>query len=165
MTGNPDLCASGKSCQTTPTFTSGTPAVGTSGGGKKKKSSKLPVILGVTIPVFVLIWAVVGVLAILHHKRKTAAVAALTAGENLCNHKRKTSAVAILHHYNFPLISLCFVHDVDQNGGANRPNGASINPQMIGKIGMAVMDEFKVNVNDQGTSSENTSNNQTAQQA
>ena len=52
------------------------------------------------------------------------------------------------------------------NGGANTPNGAAINPQMIGKIGMAVMNELKVNVNEQGTFSENTSStNGTTQQA
>ncbi|KAL3518273.1 hypothetical protein ACH5RR_020862 [Cinchona calisaya] len=132
VTGNPDLCTSGKSCQSTPTATSGTPA-GRSprGGSTKKKSSKLPVIVGVTIPVFVLIWVVVGVLAILHHKRKTAAVAAITQG---------------------------------QNGGGNTPNGAAINPEMIGKIGMAVMNKVIMN-EQQGISSENTSStNQTAQQ-
>ncbi|XP_027063275.1 uncharacterized protein At1g24485-like [Coffea arabica] len=135
VTGNPDLCTSGKSCQSAPTATSGSPAARSSRGGKKKKSSKVPVVVGVTVPVFVLIWAVVGVLAILHHKRKSAAIAAVSAGQN-------------------------------GNGGANTPNGAAINPQMIGKIGMAVMNEFKVNVDEQGTFSENTSStNGTTQQA
>ncbi|KAK3024463.1 hypothetical protein RJ639_043184 [Escallonia herrerae] len=98
VTGNPDLCASGKSCPST------------SYSGSKKKKNKLPVILGTTIPSFLVVWAIAGVLAILRQKRKKASVAAVGAG---------------------------------QTGGANGPNG------MAGKIGEAVMDEFKVYVEEQ----------------
>jgi hypothetical protein len=73
--GNPDLCVSGKSCQ--PTSTDGTVITSTPSGGRKK-SNKLPVILGTTIPIFVFFWAIVGFLV--HHKRRTAAIAAITAG-------------------------------------------------------------------------------------
>ncbi|OMO91392.1 hypothetical protein COLO4_18422 [Corchorus olitorius] len=56
----------------------------TSGGASptssKKKSSKTPIILGTVIPVFVLVWVVVGVFAVLRHKRKSAAIAAGQAG-------------------------------------------------------------------------------------
>ena len=97
MTGNPDLCTSGKSCQSAPTATSGSPAARSSSGGKKKKSSKVPVVVGVTVPVFVLIWAVVGVLAILHHKRKSAAIAAVSAGKSFCNHRQYTSKMIVLY--------------------------------------------------------------------
>ncbi|KAK8679067.1 hypothetical protein V6N13_144538 [Hibiscus sabdariffa] len=72
VTDNPDLCVSGKSCKTASgvdTFGSG----GSSSSGKKK--SKVPVILGTTIPVFVLFWVIAGVCAVLHHKRKSAAIA------------------------------------------------------------------------------------------
>ncbi|KAL4281683.1 hypothetical protein GQ457_03G044260 [Hibiscus cannabinus] len=72
VTDNPDLCVSGKSCKTASgvdTFGSG----GSSSSGKKK--SKVPVILGTTIPIFVLFWVIAGVCAVLHHKRKSAAIA------------------------------------------------------------------------------------------
>ncbi|KAA8549545.1 hypothetical protein F0562_001437 [Nyssa sinensis] len=111
VTGNPDLCTSGKSCQTTDTPTSS----GYAGSGKKK-SNNLPAILGATIPSFLVFWAIVGVLAILHHKRRTAAVAAMSAGPN-----RPTGA----------------------------PQGTGINMQMAGKIGQAVIHEFKVNMEEQ----------------
>ncbi|XP_057482966.1 putative leucine-rich repeat receptor-like protein kinase At2g19210 [Actinidia eriantha] len=84
VTGNPDLCTSGKSCGTI----SDTPTTSTSYGGgggyisPKKKSNKLPAILGSTIPTFIIFWVIVGVVAIFHHKRKTAAIAALSAGQN-----------------------------------------------------------------------------------
>ncbi|KAJ6918364.1 hypothetical protein NC651_012567 [Populus alba x Populus x berolinensis] len=74
--GNPDLCVSGKSCQ--PTSTDGTIITSTPSGGRKK-SNKLPVILGTTIPIFVFFWAIVGFSV--HHKRRTAAIAAITAGK------------------------------------------------------------------------------------
>nr|DAD25975.1 TPA_asm: hypothetical protein HUJ06_027443 [Nelumbo nucifera] len=71
VSGNKDLCVSGRSCQTSGIDTS----TGSSGSSKK---SKLPVILGATIPAVVIFWVIVGVLAILHHKRKAAAVAGMT---------------------------------------------------------------------------------------
>lgn len=73
VTGNPDLCTSGKSCQLTDD-----PKMRSS--SSKEKKSKLPVILGITIPIFVVIWAIVGVYIILKHRRKTAAIAVLDAG-------------------------------------------------------------------------------------
>ncbi|GMI81812.1 hypothetical protein like AT4G29990 [Hibiscus trionum] len=75
VTDNPDLCVSGKSCETA----SGVDTFDSDGSSGKKKS-KLPVILGTTIPVFVLLWVIAGVCAVLHHKRKSAAIAAGNAG-------------------------------------------------------------------------------------
>ena len=37
-----------------------------------------------------------------------------------------------------------------QNGGASRPNGNSVNVQMVGKISQAVMNEFNNNNNNTG---------------
>ncbi|KAJ6876933.1 hypothetical protein NC651_029833 [Populus alba x Populus x berolinensis] len=76
VSGNPDLCVSGKSCQ--PTSTDGTTSSSIP-SGRRKKSSKLPVILGTTIPISVIFWAIVGF--VLHHKRKTAAIVAITTGQ------------------------------------------------------------------------------------
>ncbi|KAK2987720.1 hypothetical protein RJ640_015385 [Escallonia rubra] len=79
VTGNPNLCASGNSCETSDTpISSNIPS--TSYSGSKKKKNKLPVILGTTIPSFLVVWAIAGVLAILRHKRKKASVAAVGAG-------------------------------------------------------------------------------------
>ncbi|CAK7340841.1 unnamed protein product [Dovyalis caffra] len=114
VSGNPDLCVSGKSCQPT-TSTDGTIGSSTP-SSRRKKSNKLPAILGTTIPIFVIFWAIVGFL--LHHKRKTAAIAAINAGPA---------------------------------GHANRPSGANT---MMGKVAEAVMDEIKVNIQEQ-TSTEN----------
>jgi len=75
VSGNPYLCVSGNSCQ--PTSTDGTTSSSIP-SGRRKKSNKLPVILGTTIPIFVIFWALVGF--IVHHKRKTAAIAAITTG-------------------------------------------------------------------------------------
>ncbi|KAL9393234.1 hypothetical protein Peur_012519 [Populus x canadensis] len=79
-----------------------------------KKSNKLPVILGTIIPIFVFFWAIVGFLV--HHKRRTAAIAAITAGKT---------------------------------GGANRPSVANT---MMGQAGEAVINEIRVNIQDQTTS-------------
>ncbi|KAH8491017.1 hypothetical protein H0E87_023230 [Populus deltoides] len=76
VSGNPNLCVSGNSCQ--PTSTDGTTSSSIP-SGRRKKSNKLPVILGTTIPIFVIFWAIVGF--IVHHKRKTAAIAAITTGQ------------------------------------------------------------------------------------
>ncbi|KAM7522259.1 hypothetical protein LguiA_012161 [Lonicera macranthoides] len=114
VSGNSNLCTPGRgSCETanTPVSPGSNPF---SGGYKKKKKSKLPVILGSTIPTFFVFWAILGTLAILRHKKKTAAVAAANAGKQ---------------------------------GGANRPNG---NLQgMANKICEGVLNEFKVNVEEQ----------------
>ncbi|KAG6775150.1 hypothetical protein POTOM_018581 [Populus tomentosa] len=45
---------------------------------RSKRRNKLPIILGTVIPVFCIFWAIVGF--IVHHKRKTAAIAVITAG-------------------------------------------------------------------------------------
>ncbi|KAJ6757277.1 CARBOHYDRATE-BINDING PROTEIN OF THE ER PROTEIN [Salix koriyanagi] len=120
VSGNPDLCVSSKSCQTT--STDGTTTSSSVPSGSRKKSSMLPVILGTTIPIFVIFWALVGFL--LHNKRRTAAMAAITTG---------------------------------QTGGANRPGGAN---NMTGEIGGAVINEIKVNFQDQ-TRTENVNQSET----
>ncbi|XP_022729885.1 probable LRR receptor-like serine/threonine-protein kinase At1g05700 [Durio zibethinus] len=74
VTGNPDLCVSSKSCKTA----GDSPAFFSSSG---KKKSKVPAILGTTIPSFVLLWVIGAVFAVRHHKRKTAAIAAGNAGQ------------------------------------------------------------------------------------
>ncbi|XWS28898.1 hypothetical protein CRYUN_Cryun25bG0111300 [Craigia yunnanensis] len=56
------------------------PAFSSSSGKKKRK---LPVILGTTIPIFVLLWVIGGVFAVLHHKRKSVAIAAGNAGQTI----------------------------------------------------------------------------------
>lgn len=119
VTGNKNLCISGKSCQTSDTNTGTSfddPEFTTSSG--KKKSNKLPAILGSTIPTFFLLWAIVGVFIIVRQRRKAAAVTAMSAA--------------------------------GQNGGASRPNGNSVNVQMVGKISQAVMNEFNNNNNNTG---------------
>ncbi|PPD88497.1 hypothetical protein GOBAR_DD14586 [Gossypium barbadense] len=78
VTDNPNLCVSGKSCKTASVDTSGSGGSSSSGGRKK---SKLPVILGTTIPIFVLVWVIGGVCAVLHHKRKSEAIAAGNVGQ------------------------------------------------------------------------------------
>ncbi|KAJ6775299.1 hypothetical protein OIU79_018472 [Salix purpurea] len=108
--GNPNLC---ESCQ--PTSPDGTIIRSTPSRGRKK-SNKLPVILGTTIPIFIIFWAIVGFLV--HHKRKTTAIAAIIGG---------------------------------QTGGANRPSGADT---MMGEVDEAVIDDTRVNIQDQ-TPSEN----------
>ena len=80
VTGNKNLCISGKSCQTSDTNTGTSfddPEFTTSSG--KKKSNKLPAILGSTIPTFFLFWAIVGVFIIVRQRRKAAAVTAMSA--------------------------------------------------------------------------------------
>ncbi|GMI81811.1 hypothetical protein like AT4G29990 [Hibiscus trionum] len=75
VTDNPDLCVSYKSCKSVTHFVlSFIGSGGSSGSGKKK--SKLSVILGTTIPIFVLLSVIASVCAVLHHKRKSAAIAA-----------------------------------------------------------------------------------------
>ena len=65
VTGNPSLCTSGKACSTSP----GTTESSSGGAISKKKSSKMPIVLGTTIPTFFLIWIVVGIFVILRRKR------------------------------------------------------------------------------------------------
>ncbi|PWA60197.1 malectin-like carbohydrate-binding domain-containing protein [Artemisia annua] len=66
-TENPSLCTSGKSCSSSPGTSSSSPG-STSVAGKKK--SKLPVILGTTIPSFLLIWIAAGIITIVRRKMK-----------------------------------------------------------------------------------------------
>ncbi|KAF9670025.1 hypothetical protein SADUNF_Sadunf13G0025600 [Salix dunnii] len=119
VSGNPDLCVSSKSCQTT--SIDGTTISSSVPSGRRKKSNKLPVILGTTIPIFLIFWALVGFL--LHHKRKTAAIAAIT-----------TDCLTLVHSF--------FLGIQGQTGGANN---------MSGKNGGAVINEIKVNFQDQTT--------------
>lgn len=69
VTGNPSLCTSGKPCSSSTGTSSSSPG-STSLAGKKK--SKLPVILGTTIPSFLLIWIAAGILTIVRRKMKPA---------------------------------------------------------------------------------------------
>ncbi|KAK0605675.1 hypothetical protein LWI29_029478 [Acer saccharum] len=100
-------------------------------GSGKKKSSKLPAILGGTIPSFIVFWAIVGIVAVLHHRRKTAAISAIHTGQG--------------------------------GGGGNRPNGTA-NANMMGKIGHAVINGIKVNIEEQiNSETSNQMDDQTAQ--
>ncbi|XP_020423107.1 uncharacterized protein At1g24485 [Prunus persica] len=125
--GNPNLCASGGSCKTV-VDNSGGPS---SGSSSKKKNSKLPLILGIAIPAFFVFWVIVVIFVCSmsqSKRRRAAAIAATNAG---------------------------------QNGGANMPNGlppqgAPMNPQMMGKFGEVMMNQFAGNDEDQGTPEQGT---------
>ncbi|XP_076929613.1 putative leucine-rich repeat receptor-like serine/threonine-protein kinase At2g19230 [Bidens hawaiensis] len=67
VTGNPSLCTSGKSCPSSPNSYPGSTNV-----TKNKKSSSLPIVLGTTIPTFLLVWIVAGVFIILRKRRQLA---------------------------------------------------------------------------------------------
>ncbi|KAK1348925.1 hypothetical protein POM88_054917 [Heracleum sosnowskyi] len=79
VTGNSDLCTSGKCDDATTTSNTDTPGFPTLPGspstGKKKK--KTPLILGTTIPSGLLVSAFVSFLAWVHHKRKKTSVASM----------------------------------------------------------------------------------------
>ncbi|PWA40526.1 hypothetical protein CTI12_AA559760 [Artemisia annua] len=66
LDGNPSLCTTGKPCSSSPGTDSspGSPSV-----AKGKKSSTLPVVLGITIPAFFLIWFAGGVFIILRRRK------------------------------------------------------------------------------------------------
>ncbi|KAH0997244.1 hypothetical protein GBA52_021108 [Prunus armeniaca] len=125
--GNPNLCASGGSCKTI-VDNSGGPS---SGSSSKKKSSKLPLILGIAIPAFFVFWVIVVIFVCSMNqskRRRAAAIAATNAG---------------------------------QNGGANMPNGlppqgAPMNPQMLGKFGEVMMNQFAGDDEDRGTPEQGT---------
>ncbi|BFG34248.1 hypothetical protein CerSpe_205220 [Prunus speciosa] len=125
--GNPNLCASGGSCKTI-VDNSGGPS---SGSSSKKKSSKLPLILGIAIPAFFVFWVIVVIFVCAmsqSKRRRAAAIAATNAG---------------------------------QNGSASMPNGlppqgAPMNPQMLGKFGEVMMNQFAGNDEDQGTPEQGT---------
>ncbi|KAM3303441.1 putative leucine-rich repeat receptor-like protein kinase [Capsicum chacoense] len=80
--GNSDLCsASNESCQNNDSSSTGNQSPTQSSNNKspnkkKKKKNKLPIILGTTIPAFLLVWAIVGIFAILHYKNKVATTSA-----------------------------------------------------------------------------------------
>ena len=101
VTGNPSLCTSNNSCSNTPGTINSPPGsinsppgsvnsppgsansppgtINSSPGStsitrKKKKGRMLPVILGITIPVFLLIWVAFGAFIILRKKSKPANV-------------------------------------------------------------------------------------------
>ncbi|KAK2643193.1 hypothetical protein Ddye_024956 [Dipteronia dyeriana] len=124
VTGNPDLCASGKSCKTTNantnTDTDTNTNSGTSTRKNKKKSNKLPATLGGAAAALVIFFVALGSLAILHQRRKSAAVAAAAATTGLATNK-----------------------------GGNGPNGGEAGLQMMGNAGRTVVNEFIVNAHDQ----------------
>ncbi|XP_058109882.1 probable LRR receptor-like serine/threonine-protein kinase At1g05700 isoform X1 [Magnolia sinica] len=62
VSGNLNLCVSGKKCETS--------NAGTIESSSGKKKSKLPVILGTTIPSFLVICAIVGFLVVAYQRRK-----------------------------------------------------------------------------------------------
>ncbi|KAL5831327.1 hypothetical protein ACOSQ4_016681 [Xanthoceras sorbifolium] len=123
VTGNMDLCTSDKSCKTTDTNTNTNTNTNTatdsdSGSSsndspsktkKKKKSNKLPIILGPSAAALVMFFVVLGSLAKLHQKRKSAAVAAAA-----------TTGQAAFK-------------------GGNGPNGGSMGLQMMGNAGPTVV--------------------------
>ncbi|GLT33868.1 hypothetical protein SLA2020_084230 [Shorea laevis] len=78
LTGNPDLCLPGNSCETDGnSYESPTRS---SKNRKKRKNKKTPVILGSSIPSVVVALAVGCVLAWFYHKRRRPAVAAHAGG-------------------------------------------------------------------------------------
>ncbi|KAL5833085.1 hypothetical protein ACOSQ3_016759 [Xanthoceras sorbifolium] len=123
VTRNMDLCTSDKSCKTTDTNTNTNTNTNTatdsdSGSSsndspsktkKKKKSNKLPIILGPSAAALVMFFVVLGSLAKLHQKRKSAAVAAAA-----------TTGQAAFK-------------------GGNGPNGGSMGLQMMGNAGPTVV--------------------------
>ncbi|XP_058111157.1 probable LRR receptor-like serine/threonine-protein kinase At1g05700 [Magnolia sinica] len=72
VSGNPNLCVSGKKCETSSTGTgiNTSPGTGTTKLSTGKKKNKLPVILGSSIPSFLVFWAVVGFVVITQKRRK-----------------------------------------------------------------------------------------------
>nr|XP_017246550.1 PREDICTED: uncharacterized protein At1g24485-like isoform X2 [Daucus carota subsp. sativus] len=77
VTGNPDLCTSGKSCDATTTSntdTPGFPTISDSPSTGKKKNKKTPLILGTTIPSGLLASALISIYAWMRHKRKKPSV-------------------------------------------------------------------------------------------
>nr|GEV67261.1 malectin-like carbohydrate-binding domain-containing protein [Tanacetum cinerariifolium] len=67
--GNPSLCTTGKPCSSSPGTDS---SPGSTRLAKSKKSSTLPVVLGITIPAFFLIWVAAGVFIILRRRKMRA---------------------------------------------------------------------------------------------
>lgn len=73
VTGNPDTCATGKSCETKDIPASpGSPEPASSSNKMKKKKggNKRGLILGTTIPAGVIIWGLGLTVVILHSRRK-----------------------------------------------------------------------------------------------
>ncbi|XP_071741048.1 uncharacterized protein At1g24485-like [Rutidosis leptorrhynchoides] len=75
-TGNPGLCTSGKSCSSSPGTTNSSQGTISSSPDsttltKNKKKSKLPVVLGTTIPIFILTWIVAAIFIVLRKKGKS----------------------------------------------------------------------------------------------
>ncbi|GLU02424.1 hypothetical protein SLE2022_196750 [Rubroshorea leprosula] len=78
LTGNPDLCLSGDSCQTD--GNSDESPTRSSKNRQKRKNKKTPVIIGSSIPSVVVVLAVGWVLAKFYHKRRRPAIAAHAGG-------------------------------------------------------------------------------------
>ncbi|MCD9560129.1 hypothetical protein HAX54_018603, partial [Datura stramonium] len=88
ISGNSDLCStSDASCQNndSPPSSGDQPATRSANkspnNNQKKKKNKLPIILGTTIPAFLLVWATVGIFAILHYRSKMANTSAVSQGQ------------------------------------------------------------------------------------
>ncbi|KAJ8620856.1 hypothetical protein MRB53_029385 [Persea americana] len=79
VSGNPNLCVSGDSCTTSDTGTSS--GTGSSTRISYHKKSKVPVILGTSIPAFLGFWISVGTVAFILQKRKAASISAVSAGQ------------------------------------------------------------------------------------
>ncbi|KAL8236533.1 hypothetical protein R6Q59_017614 [Mikania micrantha] len=105
--GNPSLCASGKSCSSSPGIINSSP--GSVPITSSKKSSKLPVVLGTTIPAFFLVWAVAGVFLILRRRRKPA-------------------------HTNMPIVTGGGGNGHSAGGGANNEGSNGFGEEMVQEI-------------------------------
>ncbi|KAL6204646.1 hypothetical protein ACLB2K_021913 [Fragaria x ananassa] len=119
--GNPNLCASGESCKTSASNDSPSSS---GSSGTPKKSSNLPLILGIAIPAFLLFWGIVIVcVCVSTNKRRREAIGAIGTGQ---------AGMA-----NMP------------NGAQQRVQ--MMNGQMADKFGEVVMNQFEVNVEEQAT--------------
>nr|GMC73315.1 probable LRR receptor-like serine/threonine-protein kinase At1g05700 [Ipomoea batatas]GMD67149.1 probable LRR receptor-like serine/threonine-protein kinase At1g05700 [Ipomoea batatas] len=94
VTGNPDTCATGKSCETKdiPAFPGSPPPAKSSIRKKKKGGNKLGLILGITIPVGLIIWGLVLTVVILHLRRKRAPVSMADPITELANQQTSQKA-------------------------------------------------------------------------
>nr|GMD64478.1 probable LRR receptor-like serine/threonine-protein kinase At1g05700 [Ipomoea batatas] len=90
VTGNPDTCATGKSCETKdiPASPGSPPPAKSSIRKKKKGGNKLGLILGITIPVGLIIWGLVLTVVILHLRRKRAPVSMAAPTTELANNQQ-----------------------------------------------------------------------------
>lgn len=95
------MCSSSEeSCQNNDSSSPGNdqPTTGSTNNNnkKKKKKNNLPIILGTTISAFLLVWAIVGIFAILHYKNKRAATSLINPGEANCRLRKKCLDIELL---------------------------------------------------------------------